>query len=410
MPLKRIATLLIASATLASAEVTPGELLIAEMNCVACHEPSAATAARLASRPSPRLGSNGVNARAEWLRAFLADPQKTKPGTLMPDMLATLPLEERETAADALVHFIVSIQRPAAATQPVDDVVKSAAGSRLYHEVGCVQCHQPFIAPAGRESELAELAARSVPLGGPEIARKYSVHELAHFLADPLKSRPGGRMPSQNLSAEEAESIAMFLLKERPISQNEQPFSVDPAKAAAGAGYFASLQCVNCHIDTPLPQTAAKAPAAKRFDMLRARNASGCIAPNPKGNTARFELTERQKTVILAALRSQEILEIPLTPDQQIRRTMTALNCYACHSRDRRGGISELRLEYLMDRQKTPPSLSGIGGRLAQDDIRAILGGGRKGTPANPIRMPVFGTANTGHLPALFEQADAPKK
>lgn len=407
---KRIATLLIASAAVASAEVTPGELLIAEMNCVACHEPSAATAARLASRPSPRLGTNGVNAGAEWLRAFLANPQKTKPGTLMPDMLATLPLEQREAATDALVHFLVSIQRPAEKTQPVDEAAKSTAGSRLYHEVGCVQCHQPFTAPAGRESELAELAARSVPLGGPEIARKYSVGDLARFLKDPLQSRPGGRMPSQMLTGEEAESIAMFLLKEGTGGQPATPFSVDPAKAAAGAGYFASLQCTKCHTDAPLPPTTVQVPAAKRFEMLRARNAAGCIAPNPKGNTARFDLTERQKTVILAALRSQEVLEIPLTAEQQIRRTMTTLNCYACHSRDRRGGISELRLKYLGDRQKTPPSLSGVGGKLSQDAISTVLASGKKGESSHSLRMPIFATANTGHLPVLFEQADAPQK
>lgn len=409
MPLKRTAALFIASATFAAAEVTPGELLIAEMNCIACHEPSPAIAERLASRPSPRLGPDGVNANAEWLRAFLTDPQKTKPGTLMPDMLATLPADERGAAADALVHFLVSIQRPTTTKQLALDSEKSTVGGRIYHEVGCVQCHQPFTTPAGRESELAALAARSVPLGGPRTAQKYSVSELASFLLDPLKSRPGGRMPSQNLSADEAESIAMFLVKMQPVAQNEPAFSVDPGKAAIGAGYFASLQCAKCHAGTPLPPANPQAPAAKRFEMLRARNATGCIAPNPQGNSARFELTERQKTVILAALRSQEILAIPLTPEQQIRRTMTTLNCYACHSRDRRGGISELRLEYLPDRQKTPPSLSGIGGRLAPDAIRAILESGKK-SDATTLRMPVYGVGNTRSLPDLFHEADTAQK
>jgi hypothetical protein len=87
--------------------------------------------------------------------------------------------------------------------------------------LGCVQCHQPFDLPKGKENdplakeEFARLQQASVPLAGAAIAKKYTVAELARFLMDPLKSRPGGRMPSLNLGAPEAEAIAVFLLREQ---------------------------------------------------------------------------------------------------------------------------------------------------------------------------------------------------
>src|SRR5688572_11098261 len=74
-----------------SAEITPGEILISEMNCAACHEAPGALKVRLAARQAPKLGPEGVHPSPQWLREFLSDPQKTKPGTLMPDMLHSLP-------------------------------------------------------------------------------------------------------------------------------------------------------------------------------------------------------------------------------------------------------------------------------------------------------------------------------
>jgi hypothetical protein len=68
---------------------------------------------------------------------------------------------------------------------------------------------------AASKEEFVRLQQASVPLAGPAIAKKYTVSELARFLSDPLKSRPGGRMPSLNLNGSEADAIAMFLLRDQ---------------------------------------------------------------------------------------------------------------------------------------------------------------------------------------------------
>ncbi len=221
----------------ASAEVTPGEIAFAEMNCVACHQASPTIAQRLASRKSPQLGQSGSQLSPTWLRDFLLNPQKEKSGNLMPDMLHGLSAVEKSAAADALTHYLVSLQ-PAdtnSATRLEPAVV--VEGGELFHKVGCVACHAPqelpvvsttdFSGDSPKEprshSGLAELATNSIPLG--ELAKKYTVNSLAAFLRDPLKSRPSGRMPRQRLDEKESRAIAMYLLRDQPapVPQSKIP-------------------------------------------------------------------------------------------------------------------------------------------------------------------------------------------
>ena len=195
----------------------PGEILIGEMNCVACHEAAPALKERLDSRQSPKLGAEGLRLTPQWLRAFLTDPQSETRGTLMPDMLHALPPKEKAEAADALTHFLVSLQPEDEPTQVGASSSGIKAGGQLYHSVGCVMCHAPFDPPkeksgdAAAIEEMKKLTESAVPLG--DLARKYSVGDLALFLRDPLRTLPSGRMPSLKLNDGEARAIAMYLLR-----------------------------------------------------------------------------------------------------------------------------------------------------------------------------------------------------
>ncbi|MFM9079861.1 MAG: c-type cytochrome, partial [Opitutaceae bacterium] len=155
-----------------------GAVLISELGCAACHP---AARADLAAKPGPDLSTVGARAHGAHLRAFIANPATTKPGTTMPDVLGHLPAAEREATADALAHYLATLGGTAPTfTPPAPAAVER--GRKLYHAVGCVACHSP-------EEPLAD----SVPLG--PVAAKYSVASLAKFLEDPLAVRPGGRMP-----------------------------------------------------------------------------------------------------------------------------------------------------------------------------------------------------------------------
>ncbi|HYR59561.1 MAG TPA: PA14 domain-containing protein, partial [Chthoniobacteraceae bacterium] len=493
---------LISSGSTATAAIDPGEILLSEMNCVACHDAAGPVKARLASRQSPRLGKDGVRVTPQHLRAFLENPAAVKPGTLMPDTLHALEPAKKTDAAEALTHYLISLQTPDMSHPPGASGAAIAAGDKLYHTLGCVQCHAPRELPASAASnpnaqaELDQLQQTSVPLG--RLAEKYSVNELAAFLKDPLKARPAGRMPSLKLDDTEARAIAMYLLREQvpagslaksdglqyeyyehdfpelpefdrlqpkttgtaanftlkvaerkndfalrfrgtlsapkdgeykfwtrsddgsrlfidgrqvvenggihpaqdrdgkvklkagdhaievvyfdgggqtelkvswqapdgkrteisaeALSHDTQPmlplgaapFAVDAAKAAQGASFYVSLQCASCHGKLPAAAPLdATVPAAKPLAQLRARQPVGCLATKPSERAPRFDtLNDRQRVVLLAMLQKQALLAEPLDAGDAIKRTMTTLNCYACHQRDRRGGPEGLRREY----------------------------------------------------------------
>ena len=192
-----------------------GEVLVGELNCVACHAASGPAVERLASRQGPVLGENGSRLTPQWLREYLRDPQASQPGTPMPDSLHALPPAEKAAAAEALTHYLLSLQKPVA-DEPGEEYNAAvvAKGRTLYHTVGCVACHAAQDAPNGHPApEVAETQEDAAPLGN--LAAKMTVPQLAAFLKNPLATRPSGRMPSSNLGDAEATAIAMYLQRDQ---------------------------------------------------------------------------------------------------------------------------------------------------------------------------------------------------
>jgi cytochrome c553 len=218
---------------------------------------------------------------------------------------------------------------------------------------------------------------------------------------------PGGKredIPSSVISHDGAPMV--------PVGS--EPFTVDAAKAAQGASYYASLQCASCH--GALPSMAkADAPTPRPLAQLRARQPSGCLATKPSERAPKFEITDRQRVVVLATLQNQALLAEPLEAHEAVKRTMTTLNCYACHQRDRRGGVEGLRRDYLTnvgevdlgDEGRIPPHLNEVGTKLQTEWIKQVLMEGAAVRPYMATRMPQFGAANVGQLPELLEKADA---
>ncbi len=94
---------------------------------------------------------------------------------------------------------------------------------------------------------------------------------------------------------------------------------------------------------------------------------------------------------------------------------MTALNCYACHSREGQGSPTGLRRAYfkavgtvdLGEEGAIPPTLDGVGAKLRPAWLQQVLLKGAGVRPYMATRMPQFGEANVKSLGAAFEQADA---
>jgi mono/diheme cytochrome c family protein len=185
-----------------------GQLLLGELNCLACHQTSDDWASQISSKQAPILDQVGSRVRPEFIRAYLSDPQKARPGSTMPDMLVGLPAAERKQAIEFLTHFLAS-------TGSLNDTPAMPAnvvqGDRLFHELGCTACHDP-------RQEGQQPLASSVVL--PQMSDKYTIPALASFLKNPLAVRPSGRMPSLNLSDQEAQQVASYLLKDLQLPAN----------------------------------------------------------------------------------------------------------------------------------------------------------------------------------------------
>jgi mono/diheme cytochrome c family protein len=183
-------------------EASAGRLLIGELNCTSCHRGDDAVFAPVARKQAPILDHVGSRIKVDHLRSFLAAPHKVKPGSTMPALMTGLAKEDAEANVDALVHFLASTGK--VVEKPINRKQVNA-GKTLFEQSGCAACH-------GVPGEKSAPLVTSVPLG--DVAGKYTYASLTAFTADPLATRPSGRMPGLNLKQAEAESIASFLLKD----------------------------------------------------------------------------------------------------------------------------------------------------------------------------------------------------
>jgi hypothetical protein len=114
-----------------------------------------------------------------------------------------------------------------------------------------------------------------------------------------------------------------------------------------------------------------------------------------------------------ATLARRADLARPRPAAVELAHTLTALNCLACHSRDRFGGPAEGRADYfrivgnadLGDEGRFPPHLTTVGAKLRPEWMRDVLAGNGAVRPYMATRMPTFGPV-TDRLPALLESAD----
>lgn len=209
-----------------------GRLLISELNCQSCHGELGGN--RIAGRQAPILTQVGERASGDYLRKFLKNPHTEKPGTAMPRFS-----EEKldDSTADALAAFLTAGYHWRATAVGADAIRR---GEELFHKVGCAACHSDQRSdeqieqirrgalPEELDDEEDENASKNditwkrpayaMPLG--KLEQKYSLGSLIGFLREPHTVRPSGRMPSLNLTPEEARDIASYLLKDVDVEPN----------------------------------------------------------------------------------------------------------------------------------------------------------------------------------------------
>jgi mono/diheme cytochrome c family protein len=161
-----------------AANVDEGTLLLGELNCTACHAPDPAAAARLKAHGAPRFTKTSPKLSAAWVRGWLLDPSREKPGTSMPSVLHGMAESDRKPAAEALAHYLASLNGTNGTAGLGADPTRVDKGRQLFHTVGCVACHAPETASAESTPEsLKRAQSEAVPLG--DLGRKYFAGDLA---------------------------------------------------------------------------------------------------------------------------------------------------------------------------------------------------------------------------------------
>lgn len=397
--------------------VEGGFLLLAELNCTACHQPPESWKDRLAPKPGPNLSAVGSRLDADTLWLLIRSPQHRKKGTQMPGMFAA---EEGDTEkVEALTEYLSSLRStpPKTAAPTKGD---EARGKELYHKVGCVACHEPATdyrpAKLAADAEPEKPGLGSVPIA---LADAYDVDSLAEFLLNPLIHRPAGRMPDMRLTAQEAADIAVYLHTGRTAEKATERavLKIAPQGVEKGKALFAQMRCLSCH--TTGDDSVLK-PKAK--DMVDLQPSTGCLSEKQRSGIPRYDLNELQKRALNLAIQALKKQEAPtLTAAQQVDWQMTRLNCYACHDRDGKGGPEDPRAQYfgsndgsaesLGELAHLPPNLDHVGRKLTVGWLQKVLWGeGGSVRPYMDTRMPNFGQAQMEMLVKLLPEADKAEK
>jgi mono/diheme cytochrome c family protein len=419
-------------------EISPqhaGALLVSELNCTACH---ASDDPWLAPKGGPRLTGAGLRLRPEWIREYLRAPHVAKPGTTMPDVLAGLPEDRRESAIEALVAFLGTQRetfpelKAGGASPVVHEFWRrgdAERGAKLYHTVGCVACHaadpdyetlesKPSAIDALLEQldpeEIADLGLASEARGvnsipHSDLERKYSLRSLTMMLLDPTRTRPNARMPSLRLSPGEAADLAAYLLQ----GTSEVPVEIvagDPVESlvAEGRKLFQELRCASCHAAGGVEQSESATP----WKSLRIDDRPNCLS-DPVEAMTHYPLDDLQREMIREQLVESEATGRSVS--DQVHYRMLQLNCYGCHRRDELGGVGRFRKPYLEtvgnvdlgDEGRLPPTLTGVGGKLVSKALAAVFH--PRTSPHRPymtVRMPTYAHATVGSILDGLPKAD----
>ena len=109
--------------------VNGGLLLLAELNCTACHEVPKAWQERLKSKPAPDLSAVGSRLDEDTLWLMIRSPQHRKKGTQMPGLFAGE--EGDDEKVEALVEYLASLKAETPKT-PAGDA--EPGGERLQQD------------------------------------------------------------------------------------------------------------------------------------------------------------------------------------------------------------------------------------------------------------------------------------
>ncbi len=183
-------------------QVAHGKYVFQRKNCNDCH-----TILGIGGYFAPDLTKIADVRDSTYLKAFLFDPQGTKPGTTMPS--------QKLSQADVLdvVTFLDWVRRidtngwPPKPLSAIDVTATRVAPPGAYQRKGCTGCH--MIDGQGAKGPGPDLShIGNTPYDGLANTPEF----LARWLADPAAVKPGTQMPKLPLSQAERDSLVQYLV------------------------------------------------------------------------------------------------------------------------------------------------------------------------------------------------------
>lgn len=204
--------------------------IVVRSSCLTCH-----TIGEKGGTVGPILDRVANRRSGSWLRNWLKNPGRVKPGTAMPN------LQFNDADLDRLVAELVATKKPKV---PSAQIISAAAtpeeaGRELMDGYDCFACHR--VGAMGRDN-------------APDLTWVGFWQDMEwekQWLADPNTWRPGTFMPNFQLSTAEIDSIVAYLGSLQGQQQAEEEIWRQPAfKAnprARGRFILRKLGCAGCH-------------------------------------------------------------------------------------------------------------------------------------------------------------------
>jgi hypothetical protein len=403
-----------APASLAADElVSRGRALAAIHGCGRCH--ASALPAIDDPPPGPSLAGSRDRLDRGWLRSWLADPHRMRPGTPMPAVFS----QDRQGEVE---RWLVAdhLGRPAGDPASPAEAGSVREGEKAFLKLGCIACHPT---PDAVRDER--------PLPGQHVLRhvadRLPAQELAAFLAAPHGRYPDGRMPLA-VDAESARNLAAFILAntEPPAQPAADAAPPSPAEieavarrlhvegpAGAAVALIREKRCAACHAgldDAAPPGTLEPVP----IRTAAAGPEAGCISG---ASGPRFALDDESRRALAACVAAAPRERHPSAPDAR-RRALARAGCQQCHVRDGEGPSTlELLAGQVGDKdlrdvpKQRVPKLTQVVAKFQRPYLTATIRDGVK-SPRSTFIMPAFGAETDWILQALAEDdgdlADAP--
>ncbi|HEX9185550.1 MAG TPA: c-type cytochrome, partial [Vicinamibacteria bacterium] len=219
-----------------------GRALVADRNCVACHEVPGHDAADVRA---PRLDGLSLKVTPGWLRGWLQRPKSYLPKSRMGDFR----LSEKDV--EALAAFL--LQPRGALTLEIADWAKADVerGGEVFRRSRCVTCH--------------EVNGRGGTLGPAltHVGAKTSREWLYTWIRDPHRVQPKTLMPRFRFTDDEARDLAAFLSTEYgdpPEGFEARPDAPSPALVDEGRAVYEKRGCYSCHELEGFPALARIGP------------------------------------------------------------------------------------------------------------------------------------------------------